>query len=91
MLHYDNYAQVPCSGKQCKSTKGICCFSFYTRPIPVAVIKEYEETRHDCTRAGVIFTIKNGLRVCTDPGFKWVNRAMDTIDRRILEGSTSAK
>ncbi|KAL6491268.1 hypothetical protein MHYP_G00016130 [Metynnis hypsauchen] len=53
-----------------------CCFSFYTRPIPVPLIREYEETRPDCTRdgftrAGVIFTTKNGIRVCADPSFSY--------------------
>ncbi|XP_037400875.1 C-C motif chemokine 4 homolog [Pygocentrus nattereri] len=65
-----------------------CCFSFYTRPIPVADITQYEETRRDCPRAGVIFTTKRGVHVCVDPGFRWVKRAMDIIDRRFVEGSS---
>uniref|UniRef100_A0AAR2KW70 C-C motif chemokine n=1 Tax=Pygocentrus nattereri TaxID=42514 RepID=A0AAR2KW70_PYGNA len=64
-----------------------CCFSFYTRPIPVADISQYEETRRDCPRAGVIFTTKKGP-VCADPGFGWVKRAKDIIDRRFVEGSS---
>ncbi|XP_037400191.1 C-C motif chemokine 4 homolog [Pygocentrus nattereri] len=65
-----------------------CCFSFYTRPIPVADITQYEETRRDCPRAGVILTNKRGVRVCADPGIGWVKRAKDIINRRFLEGSS---
>ncbi|KAL6491280.1 hypothetical protein MHYP_G00016250 [Metynnis hypsauchen] len=68
-----------------------CCFSFYTRPIPVALITEYKETRPECTRAGVIFTTRRGFRVCVDPGVYWVKERMDIIDRRFVEGSSTAK
>ncbi|KAL7880904.1 hypothetical protein SRHO_G00031580 [Serrasalmus rhombeus] len=80
------YLQSGAVGESSKSPKE-CCFSFYTRPIPVFVIREYEETNPDCERAGVIFTTKRGP-VCADPGFKWVRRAMDKIDRRFVEGSS---
>uniref|UniRef100_A0AAR2K8V0 Chemokine (C-C motif) ligand 36, duplicate 1 n=1 Tax=Pygocentrus nattereri TaxID=42514 RepID=A0AAR2K8V0_PYGNA len=62
-----------------------CCFSFYPRPIPVTAITEYKEMSHHCTRAGVVFTTKKGHRVCMDPSFWWVKRAMDIIDRRAVE------
>ncbi|XP_036416399.1 C-C motif chemokine 4 homolog [Colossoma macropomum] len=64
-----------------------CCFSFYTRPIPVAVISKYEETSNNCPRAGVVFTTRRGYRVCTDPSFKWVKETMDKIDGPNVEGS----
>ncbi|KAL6491270.1 hypothetical protein MHYP_G00016150 [Metynnis hypsauchen] len=62
-----------------------CCFSFYTRPIRVAHITEYEKTRTDCSTAGVIFTTKKGHSVCVDPGVYWVKQAMGIIDRRFVE------
>ncbi|XP_037400878.1 regakine-1-like [Pygocentrus nattereri] len=80
------YLQSGAVGQNAKSPKE-CCFSFYTRRIPVADITQYEETHPDCPRAGVIFTTKRGP-VCVDPGFKWVRRAMDIIDRRTVEGSS---
>uniref|UniRef100_A0AAR2L5F1 C-C motif chemokine n=1 Tax=Pygocentrus nattereri TaxID=42514 RepID=A0AAR2L5F1_PYGNA len=67
-----------------------CCFRFYTRPIPLFVIRDYKETRRDCPRAGVILTTKRGP-VCADPGVRWVKRAMDIIDRQFVEGSTSTQ
>ncbi|KAL7880900.1 hypothetical protein SRHO_G00031540 [Serrasalmus rhombeus] len=79
------YLQSGAVGEHVNAPKE-CCFSFYTRPIPVADISMYEETRHDCPRAGVIFTTKKGP-VCVDPGFRWVKRAKDIIDRRFVEGS----
>uniref|UniRef100_A0A3B4DW62 C-C motif chemokine n=1 Tax=Pygocentrus nattereri TaxID=42514 RepID=A0A3B4DW62_PYGNA len=81
------YLQSGAVGQNSKSPKK-CCFSFYTRPIPVADITQYEETDPHCTRAGVIFTTKRGVRVCVDPGFKWVKRAMDKIDRQFVEYSS---
>ncbi|KAL6491269.1 hypothetical protein MHYP_G00016140 [Metynnis hypsauchen] len=82
------FVEVQCR-ESSKSPK-YCCFSFYTRPIPVALIREYEETRPDCTRdgftrAGVVFTTKNGICVCVDPSFELVKRAMNIIDRRFVE------
>ncbi|KAL7880897.1 hypothetical protein SRHO_G00031510 [Serrasalmus rhombeus] len=79
------YLQSGAVGEHSKSPTE-CCFSFYTRPIPVFVISQYEETNPDCPRAGVIFTTKKGP-VCVDPGFRWVKRAKDIIDRRFVEGS----
>ncbi|KAL7880905.1 hypothetical protein SRHO_G00031590 [Serrasalmus rhombeus] len=78
--------RVQCDRRADPNAPKECCFSFYTRPIPVAHITQYEETNPDCTRAGVIFTTKRGP-VCVDPGFRWVKRAMDKIDRRTVEGS----
>ncbi|KAI4881604.1 hypothetical protein NFI96_027823 [Prochilodus magdalenae] len=63
-----------------------CCFRFYTRSIPVTEISRYEETGPRCRYHGVIFTTTKGP-VCVDPSSKWVQRAMDKINRRIIEGS----
>ncbi|XP_066538141.1 C-C motif chemokine 4 homolog [Hoplias malabaricus] len=64
-----------------------CCFKFYNKPIPIKSISGYEETRFECPKAGVVFITKKGLRICVDPNFKWVKRAIDQIDLRILEES----
>ncbi|XP_026995049.1 eotaxin-like [Tachysurus fulvidraco] len=65
-----------------------CCFKFFIKPIPVRVIKTYINTSSDCPKNGVIFTTQNSSRVCVDPGFKWVQRAMDLVDQRLYESST---
>ncbi|XP_076829517.1 C-C motif chemokine 4 homolog [Brachyhypopomus gauderio] len=65
-----------------------CCFRFFAKPIPVKVIVSYEETRSDCPKAGVIFTVKKGARLCVDPGFKWVQNAINRIDQLTVEAST---
>ncbi|KAL6491279.1 hypothetical protein MHYP_G00016240 [Metynnis hypsauchen] len=81
------YLQSCAVGVENSNAPKECCFSFCTKPIPVAQITEYEETRRDCPRAGVIFTTKNGVRVCVDPGFGWVKRAINIIYHRFVEGS----
>ncbi|MCI4377002.1 hypothetical protein PGIGA_G00198240 [Pangasianodon gigas] len=65
-----------------------CCFKFYKKPIPVRAIKTYENTSNDCPKTGIIFTTQNSSRVCVDPGFKWVQRAIDVVDQRLYENST---
>ncbi|KAL6491274.1 hypothetical protein MHYP_G00016190 [Metynnis hypsauchen] len=57
-----------------------CCFSCWSRPIPISVITKCEEMGPDCPRAGVIFTIKNKWKVCVDPSVEWVQRIMKKID-----------
>ncbi|XP_062849731.1 C-C motif chemokine 3-like [Trichomycterus rosablanca] len=61
-----------------------CCFSFFKHPIPVRVITAYKETRPDCTKPGLIFTLTNGKRLCAAPGVKWVKRCIEKIDKRLL-------
>ncbi|XP_036452271.1 C-C motif chemokine 18-like [Colossoma macropomum] len=80
------YLQSCTVGQHGKAPKE-CCFSFYTRPIPVAFISKYEEMRANCTRPGVILTTKKGVRVCVNPSLKWVQQLMYTIDHGVLEDS----
>ncbi|XP_036416401.1 C-C motif chemokine 4 homolog [Colossoma macropomum] len=81
------YLQSCAVGQNGKAPKE-CCFSFYPRPIPVAFIREYEESDPNCPKVGVVFTTRRGYRVCVDPSFNWVKEIMDDIDRQIVEGST---
>ncbi|XP_022521249.1 C-C motif chemokine 4 homolog [Astyanax mexicanus] len=74
------------TGQNSKTPKE-CCFEFFLKPIPVASITSYEETRPDCPRAGVIFVTKKPARICAHPSFRWAKRAMDIVDRQALEGS----
>ncbi|KAF5887888.1 C-C motif chemokine 4, partial [Clarias magur] len=30
-----------------------CCFNFFKRPIPIKLIKTYENTSNDCPKSGV--------------------------------------
>nr|AAT52142.1 CC chemokine SCYA108 [Ictalurus furcatus] len=61
-----------------------CCFNFQTIKIPLRLIKEYKETRTDCTKAGIKFTLNNGRSVCADPGDLWVKNHMKKIDLRFF-------
>ncbi|KAL6491277.1 hypothetical protein MHYP_G00016220 [Metynnis hypsauchen] len=65
-----------------------CCFTFYTRRIPVAAISKFEETRADCPKPGLIFTTMKGARVCVEPDSVWVQQALNKIKRNIVESST---
>ncbi|XP_053537718.1 C-C motif chemokine 4 homolog [Ictalurus punctatus] len=61
-----------------------CCFKFQTNKIPLRLIKEYKETRTDCTIAGIVFILNNGRRVCANPGDLWVKNHMKKIDLRLF-------
>ncbi|XP_072544777.1 C-C motif chemokine 4 homolog [Salminus brasiliensis] len=74
------------AGQNAKAPKE-CCFDFFKMPIPIRAITSYEEVRPDCPKAGVVFVTKKPARICVDPSFRWVQRAMDAIDRQTLEGS----
>ncbi|KAL6491272.1 hypothetical protein MHYP_G00016170 [Metynnis hypsauchen] len=62
-----------------------CCFSFYTRPIPAAVISKYEELSARCPKPGLIFITRKGAHVCVDPSSQWVQRVMDRINCQVSE------
>ncbi|XP_053333098.1 uncharacterized protein LOC128506568 [Clarias gariepinus] len=65
-----------------------CCFYFAKYKIPVHLIKDYNETRNDCTNRGVIFSLFNGRRLCANPSLEWVQKAIQKIDKRQVEDST---
>nr|ABA54970.1 CC chemokine SCYA124 [Ictalurus punctatus] len=65
-----------------------CCFKYQTNRIPVKVITAYEETDHRCQKPGVIFTVKEGRKVCADPDVKWVQNLIKKIDKQMYESST---
>ncbi|XP_053537707.1 C-C motif chemokine 3 isoform X3 [Ictalurus punctatus] len=67
---------------------GQCCFSYQTQPIPVRVITAHEETERPCQKPGVIFTVKEGRKVCADPDVKWVQNLIKKIDKQMYESST---
>ncbi|KAF4088684.1 hypothetical protein AMELA_G00057470 [Ameiurus melas] len=51
-----------------------CCFEFLKKPLPMANVVSYEETRSDCSVPGVILTTRKNLRVCADPEVDWVKQ-----------------
>ncbi|XP_046706754.1 C-C motif chemokine 18-like [Silurus meridionalis] len=62
-----------------------CCFSYQRTPIPIRVITGYKVTDPQCTKLGVIFTLKNSRRVCVDPEVDWVQKHMKSIDQILSE------
>ncbi|XP_017328325.1 C-C motif chemokine 3 isoform X2 [Ictalurus punctatus] len=67
-----------------------CCFSFQKpeNKIPIRVITAYEVTDLQCAKPGVIFTVKEGRKVCADPDVKWVQNLIKKIDKQMYESST---
>ncbi|XP_062849734.1 C-C motif chemokine 17-like [Trichomycterus rosablanca] len=61
---------------------GECCFGYFTRPIPIRDITGYEETRPDCSKPAIIFTLVDGRRLCANPEVKWVVGHIKRINSR---------
>ncbi|KAI5628794.1 C-C motif chemokine 3-like, partial [Silurus asotus] len=62
-----------------------CCFNYQRTPIPIRVITGYNVTDPQCTKPGVIFTLKNSHHVCVDPEIKWVQNHMKSLDKILNE------
>ncbi|XP_072543608.1 uncharacterized protein [Salminus brasiliensis] len=80
------YLQSCVKGPDASVTNG-CCFSFFTKPIPLSVIVNYKKTSHGCLISGVVFTTKKTTEVCVDPNQSWVEQAMKEIDERHLKST----
>ncbi|XP_004630632.1 C-C motif chemokine 24 [Octodon degus] len=60
-----------------------CCITFVSKKIPEDRVVSYQLTsRSTCTKAGVIFTTKKGLQLCSDPNQPWVQRYMRKLDSK---------
>ncbi|NP_001290764.1 chemokine (C-C motif) ligand 36, duplicate 1 precursor [Esox lucius] len=58
-----------------------CCFKYYQRKIPKQAIGDYEVTRSDCSRKGVIFITKKNYRFCANPDDPFVENVMKFLDQ----------
>ncbi|KAF4088706.1 hypothetical protein AMELA_G00057610 [Ameiurus melas] len=67
-----------------------CCFEFLMHKIPLRLIKGYEQTRVNCTKAGIILILNNGRRMCAKPGDQWVKEHMKKIDLRSFANPTQS-
>ncbi|KAM9406900.1 uncharacterized protein ACWYII_027134 isoform 1-T1 [Salvelinus alpinus] len=57
-----------------------CCFTFNTRKIPRKSIRDYEMTRSDCSKRGVILVTKKNFRFCANPDEPSIEKIMKSID-----------
>ncbi|XP_058251196.1 uncharacterized protein LOC131356312 [Hemibagrus wyckioides] len=68
---------------QSANTPSSCCFRFQTQPVPIRHIAAYAVTELQCTKSGIIFTLKDGQLVCADPDKMWVKNLKKRIDDRL--------
>ncbi|XP_028653139.1 C-C motif chemokine 3-like isoform X2 [Erpetoichthys calabaricus] len=57
-----------------------CCFSYLEKRIPLKMLSNFERTRSDCTRPGIVFITRKGHLVCADPKQKWVKDSVDHLN-----------
>ncbi|XP_058251272.1 uncharacterized protein LOC131356347 isoform X2 [Hemibagrus wyckioides] len=67
-----------------------CCYRFQTKPFSVSFITAYRVTDRRCAKRGVIFTLKNGCKLCADPCFKWVKDHMKKIDQLLFNSQNNS-
>ncbi|XP_039605903.1 C-C motif chemokine 3-like [Polypterus senegalus] len=57
-----------------------CCFSYVEKRIPFKMLSNYEKTRSDCTKPGIVFITIKGILVCANPEQKWVQDSVDHLN-----------
>ncbi|KAF7706846.1 hypothetical protein HF521_020100 [Silurus meridionalis] len=63
---------------------GHCCFSFHDDQIYSEFITGYEETAHHSPNHGIIFSLKDGRRVCTNYNNEWVKTYLTKIYNQLI-------
>ncbi|CAM4734290.1 hypothetical protein PO909_021724 [Leuciscus waleckii] len=59
-----------------------CCFSFTDRPLPTKAVVDYTMTSQQCPKEAVLFKTVKGRQVCAKPSDPWVQKQIETIDRK---------
>ncbi|XP_039605727.1 C-C motif chemokine 4 homolog, partial [Polypterus senegalus] len=57
-----------------------CCFSYVKKEILLKMVSNYEKTRSDCTKPGIVFITRKGILVCANPEQKWVKDSVDHLN-----------
>ncbi|XP_041127674.1 C-C motif chemokine 3-like [Polyodon spathula] len=61
-----------------------CCFSHSAKQIPKKYLHHYVETRSDCSKPGLIFVLKRGVKVCANPQDRWVKDRVRFLDEQFM-------
>ncbi|XP_006891121.1 PREDICTED: c-C motif chemokine 8 [Elephantulus edwardii] len=65
------------------SVPSTCCVRMLNRKISVKKLVSYTKiTNKQCLREAVIFKMKQGKEICTDPNKKWVQNSMKHLDQK---------
>ncbi|NWT17007.1 CCL4 protein, partial [Vireo altiloquus] len=57
-----------------------CCFSYTSRPIPRAFVRDYYETSSQCSQPAVVFITKRGREICANPTEEWVQQYVNDLE-----------
>ncbi|NWR61663.1 CCL14 protein, partial [Bucorvus abyssinicus] len=59
-----------------------CCFSFAKGPLRLAKLRSFHRTPKDCYNPAVVFETKNGTKVCANPEETWVEKRVESLQKR---------
>ncbi|XP_035273435.1 C-C motif chemokine 4-like [Anguilla anguilla] len=60
----------------------VCCTSYATKKIPLAMVVSWHKTSSSCAKAAYVFVTKRGKRICVDPTDGWVRSHAARVDSR---------
>ncbi|XP_067833798.1 eotaxin-like [Heptranchias perlo] len=67
-----------------------CCESFKTTRIPHKRLANYKRTI-GCSTPAIIFTNKRHVKICIKASEKWVQTAVEYLEKRLKNGRNGAK
>ncbi|XP_036406151.1 C-C motif chemokine 3-like [Megalops cyprinoides] len=57
-----------------------CCFDYVTKIKYESAMISYKNTHPSCSLKAVIFTRRDGAKLCADPSKEWVQRIMKGLE-----------
>ncbi|XP_045916558.1 C-C motif chemokine 4-like [Micropterus dolomieu] len=55
-----------------------CCLRFFSTRLPKNSVVSYKYTEKGCLHKAVLFTMRNGAKICVNPSEKWVKNIIKT-------------
>ncbi|XP_038581993.1 C-C motif chemokine 26-like [Micropterus salmoides] len=55
-----------------------CCLQFFSTRLPKNSVVSYKYTEKGCLHKAVLFTMRNGAKICVNPSEKWVKNIIKT-------------
>ncbi|NXP25959.1 CCL14 protein, partial [Scytalopus superciliaris] len=58
-----------------------CCFRYVKAALRLANLKDFYSTPRECFNPAIVFTTKDGTKICANPEEPWVQRAVGRLQK----------